>query len=115
MHDLRQHERVQLTFERVGIIAMLKKTADQYTDGDLVDMFTMAGLWLVLGGPTSVLASGTDLQSALALAHEQSMANRSVQGIVLMPDERIVISPEQIARLWKHFNYQPELAQYAQR
>jgi hypothetical protein len=55
-----------------------------------------------------VLAHAMNLQSALTISFELSRGNRPVQGIALMPNERIFIAPNQIARLWKHFNFQPE-------
>jgi hypothetical protein len=50
---------------------------DTRTDDELLAMLAQPGLWLVRGGPHGVLCTSKNLQSALIMAHEQSVARQS--------------------------------------
>jgi hypothetical protein len=60
-----------------------------------------AGLWIIRGGLAGVLGLATTLREALRLAYDLSMQGCSPGPIVRMPNDDIVVSPEEIYRLWR--------------
>lgn len=86
-----------------GMIAPL---SDQRTDPELLEMLAEPTMWLVRGTAGPILAIAQNLQSALTMAFEQSrIPGQTVHAIVRMPNDNIVIKPEQIYRLWQHFRF----------
>ena len=84
----------------------MSNNSSTLTDSALVDLFDEKGhTWLVRGGPNGVLGMAPDLQSALVRSYEQAGANQIVQAVVRQPSDNIVVSPDQIARLWKYFTF----------
>jgi hypothetical protein len=74
--------------------------ADDRSDDDLVKLLYTPAIWLVRGAPTPILAKCGNLQMALVKSSGQPR-NRVVRTITKMPNDEIVIHPEQISRLWK--------------
>ena len=74
--------------------------ADDRSDDDLVKLRYTPAIWLVRGASVPVLAKGGNLQMALLKAFGQPRT-RVVRTITKMPNDEIVIHPDQISRLWK--------------
>ena len=74
----------------------------QFDDHELSQIVDEPGqLWLVRGGPVVVLGKPcATLREALQQAYEHSMRGVSPGPIIQMPDDTVVISVEQIYRLW---------------
>ena len=76
------------------------------SDHELLDIIDNGGLWLVLGGIGGALCVAQNLGSALGMAFKQSKANVDVHAVVKLPNNAIVILPDQIHRLWQHFRFE---------
>jgi hypothetical protein len=74
--------------------------ADDRSDDDLVKLLDTPAIWLVRGASVPILAKAGNLQMALVKAFGQPHT-RAVRTIAKMPNDEIVIHPEQITRLWK--------------
>ena len=70
------------------------------SDDDLIKLLDTPAIWLVRGASVPVLAKCGNLQMALLKAFGQPRT-RVVRAIAKMPNDEVIIHPEQISRLWK--------------
>jgi hypothetical protein len=72
-------------------------------DGELLQRLDVTGhLWLIRGGPMGVFgAPCATLREALTRAHALSSQSNSPGPIMQMPNDAVVVSVEQIFRLWR--------------
>jgi hypothetical protein len=76
------------------------------SDHELLAVIDDNGLWVVRGGIGGPLCVAQNLRSALGMAFKQSTANVVVQAVVKLPNNAIVILPDQLHRLWQHFRFE---------
>jgi hypothetical protein len=77
--------------------------SNQLDDEKLLQAIDAIGhLWLIRGGPLGVFgAPCATLREALTRAYQISSQGNSPGPIVQMPDDAVIISIEQVCRLWQ--------------
>jgi hypothetical protein len=75
---------------------------DEHNDNQLLQMLDEPGAWFIRGGPTGVMGGPTgSLRAALARSRDLSMHGHSPGPIVRMPDDGVIVLPNQTFRLWQ--------------